>query len=176
MQEDFKQIVRTYQKLVFNLVLKYIQNIEDAEEVTQDVFVTVYEKHHGFKNQSQIKTWIYRIAINKSLDFIKARNRKKRFAFITSLFKNDSEQTPITISTMLHPQSELENKEQLERLMQAIYQLKENQKTVIILLKMENKTQAETAEIMGLSYKAVESLFQRAKLNLKSILEKSEGN
>jgi RNA polymerase sigma-70 factor (ECF subfamily) len=72
--------------MVYNLALQYTQNIEDAEEVAQDVFVSIYNSIDKFQANSKLSTWIYRITINKSLDFIKAKKTKKRFAFITNLF------------------------------------------------------------------------------------------
>jgi RNA polymerase sigma-70 factor (ECF subfamily) len=63
--------------MVYNLALQYTQNTEDAEEITQDVFVKISQKMDGFKNESSLKTWIYRIAINTSLDFLKHKNSKK---------------------------------------------------------------------------------------------------
>ena len=72
--------------MVYNLALHYVQNSEDAQEITQDVFVAVYQSLEGYQKTSSISTWMYRITINKSLDFLKARQRKKRFAFLTSLF------------------------------------------------------------------------------------------
>jgi len=59
--------------MVYNLALHYVQNIQDAEEITQDVFVSVYQSLAKFKESSTISTWIYRIAINKSLDYIKSK-------------------------------------------------------------------------------------------------------
>ena len=67
--------------MVYNLALGYVQNTEDAEEITQDVFVKVYQKIEGFKSDSTLKTWIYRIAINQCIDYVKAKNAKKRFGF-----------------------------------------------------------------------------------------------
>ena len=73
---DFKEIIELYQKQVYNLALRYVQQIEDAEEITQDVFVKVYEQMDQFKGQSQLKTWIYRITVNTSLDFLKSKRFK----------------------------------------------------------------------------------------------------
>ena len=62
-------------------MLSYVQNTEDAEEITQDLFLEVYRSYENFKGESSLSTWMYRIAISKCLDFIKYKNRKKRFAF-----------------------------------------------------------------------------------------------
>lgn len=168
-----KQIFETHQKRVFNLALQYVLNTEDAAEVTQDVFLSVYQKMETFKEESTLSTWIYRITINKSLDFIKARNRQKR-SFLR-LFKSDEEAKRNVPVQLNHPGIVLEEKEQLEELLKQIYQLPESQKTALVLLRMEGLSQAEVAKIMNLSPKAVESLYQRAKSNLKKILAKNKG-
>jgi RNA polymerase sigma factor (sigma-70 family) len=170
----FKEIFDKYNKLVYNLALQYVQHKEDAEEITQDVFVKIHEKLSTFLQQSDIKTWIYRITINQSLDFIKAQKSKKRWSFFSSLSLND-ENKQIEVPHFNHPGVELEQKEALEGIFKAINTLPDNQKTVIILLKIEQNTQAETAQIMDISTKAVESLFQRAKKNLENLLIQNKG-
>lgn len=149
--------------------MQYTNNVQDAEEVTQDVFVKVFDKLGGFRQDSEIKTWIYRITINQSLDFIKSKQRQKR-SFIFSLFDSQQELAENQISDFNHPGISLENEEELKNLIIKIYKLPENQKTVIILLKVEDLSQKEVAEIMKLSEGAVESLFQRAKTSLKKLL------
>ena len=170
----FKELFDNYKSLVFNVALQYVQNKEDAEEITQDVFVKIHEKLNFFQNQSSLKTWIYRIAINQSLDFLKAQKSLKRWSFFSALSLNN-ENTKIEVPHFNHPGVELEQKEALEFISKAINQLPENQKTVLILLKIEQNSQAQTAEIMDLSTKAVESLFNRAKKNLEILLAKNEG-
>jgi len=152
-----------------------VQNIEDAEEITQDVFVTVYEKMDEFRQEAKPSTWIYRISINRCLDFIKAKKRKKRFAFISSLFKKDDTTLAHDPPEFRHPGILLEQKEEMQLLFSALNELPDKQKTAVILLKIEEKSQAETAEIMKISVKAVESLFQRAKNNLSKKIKDSEG-
>lgn len=161
--------------MVYNLALNYVQNIEDAEEITQDVFVTVYQSHNSFQEKSTILTWIYRIAINKCLDFLKAKQRKKRFAFFTSLFYDDSNELKHNPSEFNHPGVLLEDKEAINNLFKMINELPFNQKTALILHKIEQKSQVEVAEIMNISSKAVESLMQRAKTNLSKKINSSEG-
>jgi RNA polymerase sigma-70 factor (ECF subfamily) len=76
--------------MVYNTVLGILQNAEDAEDVTQEAFIQVFESVSSFKGESKFSTWIYRIAVSKALDHIRKKKRKKRFAFIQSLYgKND---------------------------------------------------------------------------------------
>lgn len=160
--------------MVYNLALQYVQNIEDAEEISQDVFLSVYNSLDQFKQNAQISTWLYRITINKCLDFIKAKKRKKRFSFFTSIFQDKSNEIKHDISNFDHPGVLLEHKEALAELFDMINQLPDNQKTVLILNKIEDKKIPEIAEIMQLSNKAVESLLQRAKSNLSKKIESNK--
>ena len=165
----FDEIYFEHYKMVFNLALQYVQNTEDAEEITQDVFVKIFDNLNSFKKQSSLKTWIYRMAINQSLDFIKAKNAQKR-SFLSSIFSINDSNFKFQPSNFNHPGIELEQKEACQKIFEAINQLSDNQKTALILLKIEDKSQAETAEIMNLKVKALESLFQRAKNNLEILL------
>lgn len=158
--------------MVFNLALQYVQNIQVAEEITQDVFLKIHNKRSKFNNASTLKTWIYRITINTSLDFLKAKQRSKRVHFFQAKpFEDDHQRT----SQFNHPGIQLESKEALKQIFNGLNQLAGNQKTVIILLKIDGRSTKEVAAIMELSPKAVESLFQRAKKNLNLILQQNEG-
>ena len=95
--------------MVYNVALNYLQNFEDAEEVTQDVFIKVNQFIHTFKEESTIKTWIYRITINQSLDFIKKKNSKKRFFSFGR--KTDNELEYLNHSNFEHPGVLIENQE-----------------------------------------------------------------
>lgn len=143
--------------------------MQDAEEILQDVYMKVYDHLDDFRNDVNIKTWIYRITINQSLDFIKAKQRKKRSIF-SNLIRLSAHDETIQISDFNHVGIDLEHNEALEQLMRKVYRLPENQKTAIILLKIEDLSQKEVAEIMQISEGAIESLLQRAKTNLKKML------
>jgi len=145
----------------------YVLNVEDAKDVTQDVFISVLEKFSDFRNEAEIGTWIYRIAVNKCLDFLRKKNRKALFLSVFQLFILDKTKSQNT----MHPGIQLEHKEQLENLLSIIHKLPENQKNVILLSKWEQLSQKEIAAILKLSEKAVESLFQRAKANIKKQLD-----
>ena len=89
-REAFKIIVETWQDMVYNTALGLLQNAEDAEDTAQEVFMQVYDSIATFKEESKFSTWLYRITVSKSLDLIRKKKRKKRFAFVQSLYgKND---------------------------------------------------------------------------------------
>jgi RNA polymerase sigma-70 factor, ECF subfamily len=173
---SFASIYQEHSKMVFNLALHYVQNIHDAEDITQEVFVKIHQNITKFDSTvASLKTWICRIAINQSLDFIKTKKTQKRFAFITSLFNKESNEPVAEAADFNHPGVSMENKEALKTLFNFINQLPVNQKTAIILTKIEDRPQQEVAEIMETSIKAVESLLQRAKQNIEKKLTNSEG-
>jgi len=158
-----------YARQVYNLALQYVLNVNDAEEITQDVFLAAHKSLDKFRDESNHGTWLYRITINKSLDFLKAKKRKKRFFWFTNeLSEND------TIE-FNHPGVLIENQEETAFIFSCINELPDNQKTALILNKIEQLPIAEIAGIMELSAKAVESLIQRAKTNLSKKIEGSEG-
>ncbi len=157
---------------MYNLALQYVQNIEDAEEITQDVFLSIYQSIEGFREESKLSTWIYKITINKSIDLINKRKRKKRFAFLTSLFNSEDNDLINEPAHFNHPGVQLENKEALQKLFELINQLPQKQHYIT---KIEQKSLIETAKIMELSPKAVESLLHRAKVNLQKKLTNIEG-
>jgi RNA polymerase sigma-70 factor (ECF subfamily) len=170
-ENNFRQLFNTHHQKVFNIALNMIHNIEDAEEVTIEVFIKVYHSLDSFQGQSEVSTWIYRIAVNKSLDFLKAMKRKKRFAFFTQLFHPETGEPLPELSHFDHPGVLMENKERSQILFSAIDKLPETQKTAFVLAKIEGFPQKEVAQMMNLSGKAVESLVQRAKENLRRLLE-----
>lgn len=170
--KSIEEIYKEHNGLVYNLCLNYLQNIEDAEEVTQDVFVTIFKKQDNFKNNSSLKTWIYRITVNACLDFLKAKKRKKRFGFIIPIYDNSES---YSYSDFNHPGIILENEEATEKLLKLINELPNNQKTALILKVIDELSQKEIAEVMELSVKAVESLLSRAKNNLKEKIKLNEG-
>ena len=163
---DFRLLVEKYQDKVRHTCFRYVNNVDDADDLAQEVFIQVFESLSHFREEAQISTWIYRIAVNKSLDFIRSKNRKKRFAHLTSLFRFGEDEEIIEIPSYDSPDKELDDKERKEVLDFALNKLSDNQKTAIVLSKYEGFSNAEIAKIMDLSLSAVEALMHRAKKNL----------
>lgn len=170
-EQAFKSLVTNYQDLVYNTALGIVQNSEDAEDVAQEVFIQVFRSIDQFKGDARLSTWIYRITTTKALDHIRSRKRKKRFAFITSLFGANDELVHDPVDFQ-HPGVALDRKEQAALIFQMINQLPDNQKVAFTLHKMEELSYQEIADVMELSVSAVESLLFRARQNLRKLLEK----
>ena len=139
--------------------MSYIKDVEDAEEITQDVFVTIFRKAHQFKGLSKVSTWIYSITINKAINRVRKNKRKPT---------NIEDATTIVVTDFVHPGVLLENKELSIYLFKAIDTLVEKQQTAFILSYVEGLPRKEVAAIMDTTLKSVEGLLQRAKANLKN--------
>ena len=169
-QSAFHDLVQEFGKKVFNTSLGILQHAEDAEDVAQEVFIEVFHSIHQFKGESKLTTWIYRITITKSLEFLRRKNRKKRFAYVQSIFGGEKSLVDKVESDFYHPGIQLENKERSAILFKAISRLPENQKSAFILHKLEDLSYAEIADVMKVSLSSVESLMFRAKQNLQKLL------
>ena len=155
--------------MVYNTALGILQNAEDAEDVTQETFIQVFESVLSFKGESKFSTWVYRITVSKAMDHIRKKKRKKRFAFIHSLYgKNDK--PVIDPPDFFHPGVSMENKENAAVLFKAVQQLPPNQKTAFVLNKVEGLSYVEIGQVMKITDSAVDSLLHRAKANLKKTL------
>ena len=163
-----KQLIELFQHKVYNTALSILQMDEEAEEITQDVFIEVYKSAKKFDGKSSLSTWIYRITVNKSLDCLRYLKRKKRGGILNRLFGAEKESN--ARPDFYHPGVEMEQKELSLILFKAIDRLPEKQKTVFLLFHVEGVRQQEIADILQTSVKAIESLLMRAKENLKKEL------
>jgi len=166
----FRRLVDDRQAMVYNTVLGMLQNPEDAEDATQEVFMKVFESIANFKGESALSTWLYRIAVTSSLEFLRKKRRKKRFAFVLSLF-GDSNEPLADLPDFEHPGVRLDRRENARILFKAVAGLPENQRIAFTLHKMEGLSYQEVADVMDTSVSAVESLLHRARLNLRKTLE-----
>lgn len=160
-ERAFNELYHKFKDDIYKLAFYYLQNQEDAEDALQEIFVTVYKSASAFKSQSKFSTWLYRIAVNKCFDKIKHLKARKRLAFFTHLFQ-----------TTVSSDNPSDADDDLHRLHNEIEKLLPQQKTALILTQIQELSINETAAIMNISAKAVESLTQRAKANLRKKLKK----
>lgn len=167
----FRALVEEHKDRVYNTCVGFLHQKEDAEDLAQEVFIQVYDSIDTFREDSSLATWIYRIAVNKSLELIRHRKRKKRWAFFESLMNPGGEPDEVRGDEFfVHPGIELERKERAEILFREIEKLPENQKVAFTLHKVEGLAYREIAAVMDTSLSAVETLIHRAKKNLQKQL------
>lgn len=170
-QTAFDQLVKRYQSMVLNICYGLLGDYHQAEETAQDVFVQIYQKAFSFRHESKVSTWIYRIAVNLSLNSIR---RDKRLRWIKNigfspLDESQVEKIPFN-SKQNGPIELLERKEFRQILQKAVESLPEKQKTAFILNQFEGFSAEEISKILKVSINNVEVRIHRAKRKLQSIL------
>ena len=170
-ESAFGKMIDEWQDMVYNTAVSIVQNTDDADDITQEVFIQVYQSISSFKGESKFSTWLYRITLSKALDHEKRKKRKKRFAFVQSLFGNGEEEQADAVE-FDHPGVLMEKKESAAVLFKALKQIPENQRIAFTLHKLEGQPYQEIATIMNTTLYAVESLMGRAKGNLRKALKK----
>lgn len=168
-QQAFKQLVDTWQHMVYNTVLSIVQDVQEAEDVSQEVFIQIFQSVHAFRGDAKLSTWIYRVALTKALDAERKKKAKKRIANLKSWIGIGGKDTEAI--HFQHPGVLLDKKELAAMLFKAMQKLPENQRIAFTLIKAEGLNYEETAAIMNLTIKAVEALMHRAKDNLKKQLQ-----
>jgi|WetSurMetagenome_2_1015567.scaffolds.fasta_scaffold03284_7 RNA polymerase sigma-70 factor, ECF subfamily len=168
----FPIVVGKYQKLVLNCSYKFLRNRESAEDLTQEVFLEVWESIHTFRGDSLLSTWIYRITVTKALNHIKRLKRKKRFGVIVDLFQGGESEEQLSLPEQMGPDKELETKERARILNWALDKLPDNQRIAFTLSKYDELSYREISLIMNTSIPSIESLLHRAKANLKKKLHR----
>ena len=161
--QAFEQLVNLYEKKVLTMCWYLLQNKEEAEDATQDVFISIYQSKHLFKGDAQLSTWIHRITTNKCLEYIRKANRKKRFGIKVSI---DESFLRVGNESQLNPEEVLIERERSKAFYLAVQKLSENQRVAYSLHHFDDFSYKEISESMNLSISAVESLIFRAKQQL----------
>jgi len=166
----FRELVEKYTQSTVNICFGFVKNRKDAEDVAQDVFIEVFRSIQSFRGDAKLSTWLYRIAVRKSIDFLRRKKRQARFRQLTSMFYEYNTDELPQFTDLDMPDRDVINKERRELLDRAIARLSVDQQTAIVLNKLQDYSYKETAEIMGRSVSSVESLLFRGTRNLRKIL------
>jgi RNA polymerase sigma-70 factor (ECF subfamily) len=149
----------------------FLHNKEDADDLTQDVFIQTYQTLTAFKGDASFSTWIYRIAVNASLNGVRKSSKNKFLQRLENVFVSDkSREYSFPTSDLENPENILIHAERNEWVEKALSSLPEKQRIAIVLSKYDDLSQKEIAEIMETTEGAVEALIQRAKSNLREKL------
>jgi RNA polymerase sigma-70 factor (ECF subfamily) len=170
-ENAFRLLVENYQKLVVSTCYGMLHNMQDAEDIAQEVFIEVFRSVHKFRADSKLSTWLYRIAVNRSLNHIRDNKKHKWFqSFDDSLKSKTTFKENLVNTSADNPDNQIENSERAALLHLAIDNLPKNQKVAFTLSKYEDLSYQEISEVMDLTLSSVESLIHRAKKNLQKTL------
>ncbi len=164
-EKAFTEIVFRYKHRLTRLAWSVVHNEDDAMDVVQESFIKVYRKLHSFQGTSKLYTWLYRIVMNHSIDYV----RKRPAAIIVPV--DEMLREPASKDKSMRPDINLLNKELNKRIFEAVDELPEKQKKTVILREVEDLSYNEIAEIMGCSVGTVMSRLYYAREKLRDILE-----
>lgn len=172
----FENIYREYGKRILNLAYRMTGREETARDLTQDVFVKVYENMETFRGESQVYTWIYRIATNHILNYLKKSQRRRWVSLMDkplseALKEDEIEPTFWGKSGAPSPDRKLERAEREKIIWSIVQSLPPKYRMPFVLNRYEDMSYKEIAETMGLSLSALEARIHRAK---KMVTEKLE--
>ncbi len=157
----FNLLVRKYQQKIYWFARRMLGNHSDADEVTQEVLITLYEKLHTFKFESSLMTWIYRITNSKVLNLIR-KQKVREFFSLDSVFNNR------TNEDIVH---DFENREKLKAVEKTLEKISPKQREVFVLRHFEELSYKEIAEITGKSVGTLKANYFHALKKLTELME-----
>lgn len=172
-RESFERIVLAYQQKVFNLAFRLLGDREDAQDITQDVFLSVFKHLKQFRGESQFATWIYQVTLNHC---------RNRLNYMKRRFRHATESLDVTIQG---EEGELEKdypdegdlpedalyRKQVQRIVQkALKIIRPDYREVIVLRDIQGLSYQEIGEILGLAEGTIKSRLHRARWELKELL------
>lgn len=173
-QAAFEQLVRDNEKRIYNLTLRMVGNPEDALDLSQEAFLNAWKGLGSFKGDSAFSTWLYRLASNACLDFLRSRKRRQDTTG-SPLSLDDEEAPPPPADDSARPDLQLERKERTQSLHRALDALPPHHKQVLVMRELSGLSYQEISKALELDLGTVKSRLTRARLALKKILSE-DGN
>jgi len=170
-QDAYVELTERYTEKVFNLAFRFTRNEEDAEEVMQDVFVTVYRKLDAFEGKSAFSSWLYRVTANTALMLIRKRKQNQTISMeeVSAQVKESWTGDSSANCDVNYISSRHELRANLEG---AIAKLPEEYRNIFLMRDVDGMSNEEVGEILGMSVAAVKSRLHRARLMLRKKLNK----
>ena len=165
---DFEKLVTAYEKNVYNIALRMVGDPDDAADMTQETFIKAYRALSGFRGDSKFSSWLYRIASNVCLDFLRNRSRHPQVSLST--VDEDDRATFELPDMRQNPEEQLMKKLGMEAVRRGLEQLPEQQRQILVLRELGGLSYAELAQTLGLEEGTVKSRIFRARKRLCALL------
>ena len=170
----FEDIVREYERNVYNIALRMSGDREDALDISQESFLKAYHSLRSFRGDSKFSVWLYRIVSNTCLDFLRERKRRAEVPLVRGDDEGEAEQTEIPDES-LAPEALLERKLTREAVRRALLSLPEDQRKILLLREIQGFSYEEIGKILSLESGTVKSRIFRARRKLCEFLSE-DGN
>ncbi len=168
--QAFDQLVKRYHSRIYTLTYQMTSNREDAEDLTQDIFVKAFEAMPSFKGNSSFYTWLYRIGVNKTINYRKKRNKKRTISLDAFDQEIKTDEACHGLSSKGSPLRNLSLRELQIKLNQAMQKLSEKHRVVVVMHDMQGIPHNEIAKVVGVSVGTVRSRLFYARQLLQSEL------
>jgi len=165
----FRQFVNDYQLSIRRICIGMLRSEADADDVAQEVFIEAFRSIAKFNEKAELSTWLYRIAVNKSLNYLRQKKSMKRDSVISI---SDEYKHSLQLSGSDSSEEAVTAGDHKKAIDSALIRLQDKQRTAFVLSKYEDLSYREIADLMKSSVGSVESLIFRAKKNLQRYLEK----
>lgn len=162
--EYFKNIYQEVSAKVYRLCLGYTGNREDAEDLFQDIMILIWNNLHTFRNESSVNTWIFRIAVNRALLYVKRRSRKEKL--VQTLYQSNHQKIELSEET-----DSKEGKEEIINFLYARIAELEELDRIIISMILEGCSYKEISDVLGINISNVGVRINRIKNKLKNKFE-----
>jgi len=167
---EFALLVEAYYEMIYRLAIKMVNNPQDAEDILQETFIKAYRHLKNFDGRSSLSTWLYRIATNEALMFLR-RQKPDTVSVDESLDTGEGEIEPLQIIDWSSlPEEELMSAEAQVYLDKAVDKLSPSLRVVFVLRDIQGLSTRETAEVLDISETAVKTRLSRARLQLREEL------
>ncbi|HEY4056678.1 MAG TPA: sigma-70 family RNA polymerase sigma factor [Kofleriaceae bacterium] len=177
-ERAFRELLELHRDRVFNITYRMLGNRSEAEDIAQEVFITVFKTIDSFREESKFSTWLYRVAVNHTKNRIKylARRHERKHESVDERSEETNGATSGSPARMAQPDKALQTAQSEKLIQDAIAALDDDQRTVVVLRDIEELSIEEICEITGLPDGTVKSRLHRARLVLRKKLQRLEGN
>lgn len=161
--EQFSILVDRYQHIVYSICYRYTQNTTDAQDLAQEVFLTTFRRLDTFREQAKFSTWLYRLGVNRCIDFTRKRQRERK--------RQGGEVQDYMPDSSPGPEAQTLRSDEARVLNLAIEKLPDKYKSVLILYYTEEMSYADIGQTLDIPVKTVETRLYRARKKLRDMLE-----
>ena len=171
-EDAFCELVHQYQHKVFNIVFRILNDRQEAEDIAQEVFITVFKHIDQFRGDAKFSTWLYRIATNHARNRIKylSRRAKKKHQDLDDTPDGDMADNPLG-SSMARPDKQAQAHQLEQIIKEGLGSLGAEHREIVVLRDIENLSYQEISEITGLAEGTVKSRLFRARVQLKEYVK-----
>lgn len=168
----FEELISPYTNALLNYIFRYIKNRDDAEDILQETYLKVYKSIKTFEGNSSFKTWLYRIATNMSIDYLR-KNKRTESVSLNQTADDGEYELQIPDSTY-SPEEQAKKNAALSALKEAMENMSDEHRTIITLRDIEGFSYDEIADVTKTTVGTVKSRISRARSQLKKLLEKNK--